>query len=405
VNRPPTHIALALLVLLGFLAASPAASHAFQKELKSKQSQLEKLRKEISDYEKKIRSKEKKENLTLGQLDNYNRQETVLKKLIRRLRREEEALAASIDSAENSVSELTARIDHLKKTYAGYVRSAYMRGTSADLELLLGSGSLNQLIIRAEYLRRFSARRKSDLAAVTAKKMELEEQQEALSKKLNERKSVLADKSAEQGRLKTMTKKKKNVLAAIRKDKKKYQQEIDRRKKDFQVVEKKIAALIEKEKKRKAAPGGSTPAEIVGGGPFEAAKGRLRWPVAGGKVLARYGKQQHPVLHTITDNKGIDIGVSTGSSIATVASGEVSTIWWLPSYGNLVIVAHDGGYRTVYAHLAEIAVEEGQKVTAGQTIGQSGEGIEGPMVHFEVWRGRETQDPLKWLSPRDLTKQ
>jgi len=405
VNRSPIRTVLILLTILGVLAIAPPASRAFQKEIKSKQSQLEKLRTEIKEYEKKIRRKEKKENLTLGQLDNYNRQETVLKKLIRRLHKEEKALLASIDSAENSISELSARIDHLKKQYAGYVRSAYMRGQSDDIELLLTSGSFNQLIIRAEYLQRFSSRRKSDLAEVASRKAELEEEQQTLSKKLNQRKNVLAEKSTEQGRLKTMTKKKKNVLAAIRKDKKKYKREIDRRKKDFKDVEKKIAALIEAARKRKAAAGGSTTAEIVGGGPFEAAKGRLRWPVAGGKVLARYGKQKHPVLRTITDNKGIDIGAKTGSAIATVARGEVSTIWWLPSYGNLVIVAHDGGYRTVYAHLSDIMVEEGQKVAAGQNIGHSGEGIDGPMVHFEVWRGRKTQNPLKWLSPRALTKQ
>lgn len=400
-NRPLTRIALLAAVLL--LAAAPA-SRAFQKDLKGRQSQLEKLRNEIKEYEKKIRSKEKKENLTLGQLDNYNRQETALKKLIRRLHREEAALVASIDSAENSVTELTGRIDHLKKQYAGYVRSAYMRGREGDLELLLGSGSLNQFLVRAEYLQRFSGQRRRDLADVGARKSELERQQETLSQKLGERKSVLADKSAEQKRLRSMKKKKNNVLAAIRKDKKNYQKEIDRRKKDFADVQRKIAALIEAAKKKKAA-GGSASAEIVGGGPFEGAKGRLRWPVSGGKILTRYGKQQHPVLHTITDNKGIDIGVSSGTPIATVASGEVSTIWWLPSYGNLVIVAHDGGYRTVYAHLADISVEEGQKVSAGQTIGQSGEGIDGPMVHFEVWRGRETQDPEKWLSPRDISRQ
>jgi len=391
--------------LAAIMAAAPPVAGAFQKDLKSSQSQLEKLRSEIREYEKKIQGKEKKENVTLEQLDNYNRQETLLKRLIGRLHREEAALESSIDSAKNSVSELKGRIEHLKQEYAGYVRSAYIRGQIADLELLASSGSLNQLFIRAEYLKRFSDRRRLDLAAVAEKKAELEEQQEALEKKLSRQKSVISDKSAEQGKLRNMTKRKKSVLAAIRRDKKNYQKEIDRRKKDFQEVERKIADLIEKEKKRKAAAGGTAPEEIVGGGSFEAAKGRLRWPAAGGKIVTRYGKQQHPVLHTVTDNKGIDIGVSSGSAIAAVAPGEVSTIWWLPSYGNLVIVAHDGGYRTVYAHLADINVEEGQKVAAGQSIGQSGEGIDGPMIHFEVWRGRETQDPEKWLGPRDLTRQ
>jgi len=238
--------------LAAIMAAAPPVAGAFQKDLKSSQSQLEKLRSEIREYEKKIQGKEKKENVTLEQLDNYNRQETLLKRLIGRLHREEAALESSIDSAKNSVSELKGRIEHLKQEYAGYVRSAYIRGQIADLELLASSGSLNQLFIRAEYLKRFSDRRRLDLAAVAEKKAELEEQQEALEKKLSRQKSVISDKSAEQGKLRNMTKRKKSVLAAIRRDKKNYQKEIDRRKKDFQEVERKKKRR--NEKPRQAGP-------------------------------------------------------------------------------------------------------------------------------------------------------
>lgn len=394
--------AITLALLLAALGAAPAP--AFQKELKSKQSQLEKLRKEIADYEKKIRDREKKENLTLDQLDDYGKQEALLKRLVKRLHAEEAELEASIDATTGSVSGLEDRIERLKSQYAAYVRNAYVRGSNGDLEILVASKSVNQLFTRAEYLRRFAAQRKRDLEDIRAKRKELRDQQDLLSRQLGERQRLIADKSAEQGRLRKMTTKKKNLLTSIRRDKKNFQKEIDRRRKDFRVLEGKIAALIEAEQKKPPKAGTKAP-DRAGGGAFEAARGGLGWPVDGGRLISRYGTHEHPVLKTITENKGVDISVPLGSRVSTVAPGEVSTIWWLPSFGNLVIVAHEGGYRTVYAHLGDIDVEEGQRVAAGQSIGRSGEGLAGPMVHFEVWKGRETLDPEKWLRSRGITRQ
>lgn len=403
--RPPSPgiASIALLVAVTALLA-PSPSPAFQKELKSKQSQLEKIRKEIEQYEKKIRDREKKENRTLEQLDDYGKQEALLRKLVKKLHREEAELEASIKSTTNTVAGLEAQLEHLKKQYASYVRSAYTRGTTGDLELLATSQSVNQLLVRAEYLKRFSAHRKRDFDAITAKRRALQEEQDLLARQLGRRQRLIADKSAEQGNLRKMTKKKKNLLAGIRRDKKNYQKEIDRRRKDFEEIGRKIAALIEAEKKKKPAAGAARTAEAAGGGAFEAARGGIGWPVEGGRLITGYGMQKHPILKTLTENKGVDIGVPTGTRVSAVAGGEVSTIWWLPSFGNLVIVAHEGGYRTVYAHLADIDVEEGEKISSGQSLGRSGEGLNGPMIHFEVWKGRETLDPEKWLRSRGITR-
>jgi murein DD-endopeptidase MepM/ murein hydrolase activator NlpD len=52
----------------------------------------------------------------------------------------------------------------------------------------------------------------------------------------------------------------------------------------------------------------------------------------------------------------------------------------------------------VYAHLADILVVEGQGIKEGDVIGESGESIDGPRIHFEIWKDREKQDPEHWLS-------
>ena len=129
-------------------------------------------------------------------------------------------------------------------------------------------------------------------------------------------------------------------------------------------------------------------------------KGKLIWPVSGGRVVAEFGNQVHPVMKTITTNTGIDIATKENAPIRTVADGEVALIHWLPSYGNLIIINHGHGYRTVYAHLSEISVVNGQQMKEGAVIAKSGETVSGNMLHFEVWKEKDKQNPREWLARR-----
>jgi murein DD-endopeptidase MepM/ murein hydrolase activator NlpD len=199
------------------------------------------------------------------------------------------------------------------------------------------------------------------------------------------------------------------LLAEIRKDKRNFKREISRKIDDAKKLENLISALIDKERSRKEqpphderAPANTSPA-LPGTG-FDLKRGRLPWPVAQGRIVGKFGTQENPVLHTVTQNTGIDIGVSTGTTVEAVAPGEVSTIWWLPSFGNLVILNHRNGYRSVYSHLSEISVSEGDLLNEGDQIGKSGEALSGPLLHFEIWKDRDKQDPLQWLRPQGLTK-
>jgi septal ring factor EnvC (AmiA/AmiB activator) len=202
------------------------------------------------------------------------------------------------------------------------------------------------------------------------------------------------------------------VLASIRKDKRAFQQELKRRNESAREIEKMIADLVEKERVRKeheaaaardrerlAAIPTPTP-EVESVGSFASLRGRLRWPVSSGTISSRFGEHEHPILKTKTQNTGIDIGVRSGSNVSAVAAGEVSIVTFIPGFGDVVILNHYNGYRTVYGDLAEISVVENQKVEAGQLIGKSGESLQGSILHFEIWKDRENQNPELWLAKR-----
>lgn len=389
-------------MLVALVVAASLTSGGADEEIKKKQEELARLRKEIESFEKRIRESERRESATLELLDNYDRQAILLKRLVASLRDDEKKLQRRIDTTRARISELRGQVSFLRGHYAQYVRSAYKYGRTYDLELLLSSRSINQALIRAQYLQRFSEQRRSDLAKLTTKQEEIEQQNLLLQLQLDKQHEIIAEKSKEEARLRASMKQRKQVLADIRKNKKNYQREIERKRIAARDIQQLIEKLIEEERVRREREEArarerkeAIPAPVSGS--FEAMRGKLRWPVERGKLAARFGNHQHPILKTVTQNTGIDISVPAGTDVYAVAPGEVSTIWWLPSFGNLVIINHYNGYRTVYAHLSEIEVREGEKVHEGARIGKSGESLAGPLVHFEVWKFKEKQDPELWL--------
>lgn len=123
---------------------------------------------------------------------------------------------------------------------------------------------------------------------------------------------------------------------------------------------------------------------------------RLQWPLRL-PVTERFGPRGDR-FHT-----GIDMPATTGTRVAAAASGRVITAGWDPGgFGNVVLLEHAGGVRTLYAHLSEVHAVPGAWATAGQIIGHVGSTghSTGPHLHFEVRLGDAAVDPLLTLSAR-----
>ena len=96
-------------------------------------------------------------------------------------------------------------------------------------------------------------------------------------------------------------------------------------------------------------------------------------------------------------NKGIDITGHSGAQARAVAEGEVSYIFSMNGFQN-VIVRH-GSYMTVYCNLSSVSVRKGQRVSARQTLGAVGRDAAGNCtLHFQIWRDRNILNPESWLA-------
>ncbi|MDD3295576.1 MAG: M23 family metallopeptidase, partial [Geobacteraceae bacterium] len=115
-----------------------------------------------------------------------------------------------------------------------------------------------------------------------------------------------------------------------------------------------------------------------------------RLPVEG-RITSGIGLRYDPIDGTLRNHNGLDIAVPEGTPVQSVSRGVVSYSGARNGYGNLVIIEHDDGTTTLYAHNREITVSAGQRVEKRSVIAYSGSTgrSTGPHLHFEAWYGRE----------------
>jgi murein DD-endopeptidase MepM/ murein hydrolase activator NlpD len=119
---------------------------------------------------------------------------------------------------------------------------------------------------------------------------------------------------------------------------------------------------------------------------------RLAWPLQG-VLYGRYG------VRAGQRHDGIDIAAPEGTPVLAAGAGSVIYAGEQAGYGALVILKHDGGLVTLYAHNSKLLVGEGERVRRGQPIARVGESgrTSGPHLHFEVRDGTRPKNPLLFL--------
>ena len=129
--------------------------------------------------------------------------------------------------------------------------------------------------------------------------------------------------------------------------------------------------------------------------PLPPTRNTFLWPVEG-RVISGFGAKPDG-----KHNDGINIAAPVGSDIRAAQNGVVAYAGnELRGYGNLVLIRHDGGWMTAYAHNDSLLVGKGDVVQRGQVISRSGKSgrVSRPQAHFEIRRDGEPQDPLSLLT-------
>jgi murein DD-endopeptidase MepM/ murein hydrolase activator NlpD len=275
----------------------------------------------------------------------------------------------------------------------------YKYGPARDLELLFSTASFAQLMARWDYLVMVGEQDRLLMEEVRARKELVETLERRLASHLQEVDRTSRQTSSENERLAKQRRDREKTVREIRTQRQAYEAaaaELERTARQIQG----LLARLEQQRRaeaERARQQGREPVPYTGD--FARGQGSLDWPLRG-EIVGRFGPETHPRFNTTTINNGIDIRAAIGTPVRAVAKGRVDfTSEDYGTYGQMVILNHGDGYYSLYGHLSDISVSNGQEVSAGQVIGRSGDSgsLKGPVLHFEVRKGAGALDPQSWL--------
>lgn len=393
-NKLPIIVYFLLVAFLSFDVQGQKTKNQLEQEKK------ENLRK-IAEAERILNETADEKKVTLGQLRALNQQINARETLIRSIGSEIRILDNEITDLSIVVSSLQEDLKFLKEEYAAQIYSSYKanRGNNR-LMFLFSARSFNQLLQRLKYLEQYTNARRLQAEQIEVVAKELNDQRSKVEAKRAEQQRLLNQQVRESRKLARSKKKQSELVAQLTKKEKQLRKEVENRKAANARLNTLIAKIIEDEARKTST---ASTAEAASAAEltrlFESKKNNLSWPVGSGFISAKFGKQPHPVLKRITVvNDGVGIQTEKDSQVKAVFDGEVTLIGTIPGKNNVVVIRH-GSYLTVYAQLKNINVKKGQKVRANDIIGEVYTDRDGiSELEFQVYKGTTKLNPENWLA-------
>ena len=285
---------------------------------------------------------------------------------------------------------LTEKAEQQRQRLAHRLRGLYKRGTLGYSRLLLKQNKLSELINAYHYAKIMTRRDQESLSTflATVEALEVVETQLLdIQARAEETRNQLAQKRKEMDTLLVRRNRRLRTIRGKARENRELYGELELEKEELSLM---IRRLTETD---------LDPMTLQI--PIEKYRGRLDWPCSG-KLLRGFGVYEDPEFKTKRKQNGIAITVPVGEPVASVYSGRVIYADWFKNYGNLVILDHGDKTVTFYAHNERLLVAKGDYVTRGQTIAFSGDtgSLDGPLLHFEIRRQTQPEDPLDWLVAR-----
>ena len=432
-----------LCLFLALLLMTMPAYGATKKEVEEEKSKAQVIAAEKQKTEQKIAELEALKGDTQAYIRELDMQ-------LLQLADELDQLETDIAAKQAEVDETTAHLAEAEQTEreqyeAMKLRIQYMyeKGDSSYLDMLLSSGSMSELLNRAEYIQEISVydrdmleKYKAIVADIAATKAKLEEELQQLEdlKTQTEAKqqSVLMlvdEKNKELANLNSQLETQAELRAGYEADLAETNARIAQMEEEIRKAEEEARRRAEEEARRKAeeearrkaeeaararegageasgqavdAPKDTEKKSSASSSSGSKATGSLSWPLpASDYVTSGFGHRESPTAGASSNHQGIDIGASTGSSITAADGGTVITASYSSSAGNYVVISHGNGLSTVYMHCSKLLVSEGDTVSKGQTIAKVGSTgySTGPHLHFGVRKNGSYVDPTDYVSP------
>ena len=436
-----------LLVFFLMVSGTTVVAQNYEQQIQSIRNQsaqarnsIDALRAIISDLQSEITSSTSREEELYRDYQRLEREIAIQNRLIRQLQNEERQFANEIVVTQQSYRQLEEDLSRLVESYQKSLTHLYKYGRSNEMALILTSGSINQMLVRAYYLRKFDEQRVKQSEQIHAGQEELKRKEQQLADARERTRKNAEEQQIEREILDESRKKQEVTLNELRTSRRFLQRRLETSRQEAAQLEEalraaqadidRIARLQREEAERleRLARARENPnveerteevarysvpiytGEMLGEAEmsnisegFRNSRGRLPWPVERGEIITPFGSVRNPVHGTMTDNPGLLITSEPGSMVRAVHKGVITSVLVLPGFGETVMVNH-GSHMTVYANLSRIMVQAGTVVNVGDLIGLSGrsDSLMGAALFFMVrdLNGPRNIDPELWLLQR-----
>lgn len=391
---------------------SPKAQAVKPQSAKVNAKQLEKLRKDIAQDRTKLREVKQKERQVSTKLQQYRQKDDRISGTLQKLNKSLARVQDSLRNASQHIATLSARSALLRREYADLAYTVSRAESPEVDEMLLGTASMQEAALMDGTMQYVSKQAFGRLNESETRRDSLAHAKERLAAKRNEAAELKAKQEAEKNKIQSAIQDKKDELKSVQANKQELIRRLEERNASARKLENMIGSLVSKATgaskatsyMQKNANKGDDNSSEQASREARAASARggfrrhsLPWPTESRTILHKFGRYTNPSTGTLIENLGVGIGSKSGSSVRAVAAGVVSLVNWLPGYGSLVIIDHGNAFRTVYANLASVNIQQGQSVKTGMLLGRSGRSVDGEYLHFELWHDRDKLNPSVWL--------
>ena len=393
---------IALVVAGAVVVGSPSvartqASSTPEQRLRQQQDELGKLRKERADLESRMAELQRSARTLSDEVNNLEAQRKATARLVRALDQQLETITTEVLKAGSGLAKAESELGNKRSALQRRMAEIYKRGSLYDVEAMLSAQSFAGLVARYKYLHELALHDRGLVRRVEGLRDEIVSQRLLLVRLQDEVARNRSEKDREARRLADLESRRQRNLTTVQRSATQTRERLTQLSRDEAKVAGVIASLETARRRAEMSPNArpAAPSSIR-----TSDLGKLDWPVDG-KILYRFGRVINP-NNTTTRWNGIGIGASVGTTVKSIAAGEVVLADNVGTYGPTVIVQHGGGDYSVYGSLLRIDVRKGQQIPKGQLIGTVGATDPDlpPHLHFEIRPQGRSVDPLEWLRGR-----
>ncbi|MGL4913156.1 MAG: murein hydrolase activator EnvC family protein [Romboutsia sp.] len=291
-------------------------------------------------------------------------------------------LDSEIETTKSEIENLENKIKKNEKDLGKRLKAINNNYSIGYMKVILSSTSVSDFFNNVYIVREVVEQDKEILKELDKNKLEIEKKE-----------SDLNNKKQEQEDLKLVLEQDNNIVQGDKSELEALKRELET---EENGLEEELERLAAESAAKQAAENGMNSGDDLSGVIISSGS----WPVPGySRVSSPYGYRLHPVLNVQKMHTGVDIPAPTGTPVMAVDSGTITYSGVQGSYGNTIMIQHDDGKVSLYAHNSVLVASVGQRVEKGQVvskIGSTGRST-GPHLHFEIRINGKHTNPLPYI--------